>query len=93
MYAKYIVFSKNVKTLLTGNNLTGNNFDTVIVHEVLNRRINDPVDLLERIRGFLTGFDTVVYDEDQDKDTYELHCARVLLSIKQIADSVLKLKK
>ncbi len=83
---KYIIFEKNVKTLLTENN-----FDTVIVHEVLNCRINDPVDLLERIRGFLTGIDTDDYYEGQE--TYELHCARVLVIIRQIADSVLKLKQ
>ena len=76
---KYIVFEKNVKTLLTENKVVSN-------HNVI-----DPVLLLARIRDFLTGFDSSNYDEGQE--TYELHCARILVNIKQIADSVLRLKQ
>ena len=76
---KYIVFSKNVKTLLTENK------------EVSNHNAIDPILLLTRISDFLTGFDSANYNEGQE--TYELHCARVLVIIRQIADSVLKLKK
>ena len=76
---KYIVFEKNVKTLLTKNEVVSN-------HNVI-----DPVLLLARISDFLTGFDFTNYDEGQE--TYELHCARILVNIKQIADSVLKLKQ
>lgn len=76
---KYIIFEKNVKTLLTENK------------EVSNHNVIDPVLLLARIRDFLTGFDSDNYNEGQE--TYELQCARILVNIRQIADSVLKLKK
>ena len=82
---KYIVFEKNVKTLLTGNN-----FDTVIIDEVPNHYQIDPVELLAKVRDLIR-FNTVIYNGR--RATYDVHCARVLLSIKQIADSVLKLKK
>ena len=82
---KYIVFYKNVKTLLTGNN-----FDTVIIDEVPNYDQIDPVELLAKVRDLIR-FNTVIYDGR--RANYKLHCARVLLSIKQIADSVLKLKQ
>ena len=82
---KYIVFEKNVKTLLTGNN-----FDTVIIDEVPNHYQIDPVELLAKVRDLIR-FNTVIYNGR--RATYDVHCARVLLSIKQIADSVLKLKQ
>lgn len=82
---KYIIFDKDVKTLLTGNN-----FDTVIIDEVSNYDQIDPVELLGKVRDLIK-FNTVVYCGR--KPSYETHCARVLLSIKQIADSVLKLKQ
>ena len=82
---KYIVFYKNVKTLLTGNN-----FDTVIIDEVPNYDQIDPVELLGKVRDLIK-FNTIIYNGR--KPSYETHCARVLLSIKQIADSVLKLKQ
>lgn len=82
---KYIIFAKDVKTLLTGNN-----FDTVIIDEVPNYDQIDPVELLGKVRDLIK-FNTIVYYGR--KPSYETHCARVLLSIKQIADSVLKLKQ
>ena len=82
---KYIIFDKDVKTLLTGNN-----FNTVIIDEVPNNDQINPVELLEKIRGLIR-FNVIVYGGRQR--SYESHCARVLLSIKQIADSVLKLKQ
>lgn len=82
---KYIVFEKDVKTLLTGNN-----FDTVIIDEVPNYDQIDPVELLAKVRDLIR-FNAVIYDGR--RANYKFHCARVLLSIKQIADSVLKLKQ
>lgn len=87
---KYIIFDKDVKTLLTGNNFDGNNFDTIIIDEVPNYDQIDPVELLAKVRDLIR-FNTVIYDGR--RANYKLHCARVLLSIKQIADSVLKLKQ
>lgn len=82
---KYIIFDKDVKTLLTGNN-----FDTVIIDEVPNYDQINPVELLAKVRDLIR-FNTVIYNGR--RATYDVHCARVLLSIKQIADSVLKLKQ
>lgn len=82
---KYIIFDKDVKTLLTGNN-----FDTVIIDEVPNYDQIDPVELLAKVRDLIR-FNTVIHDGR--RANYKFHCARVLLSIKQIADSVLKLKQ
>ena len=82
---KYIVFDKDVNALLTGNN-----FDTVIIDEVPNYDQIDPVELLAKVRDLIR-FNTVIYDGR--RANYKLHCAKVLLSIKQIADSVLKLKQ
>ena len=84
---KYIIFKNNTKNLVAK---TGNDFNTVIIDEVPNNEQIDPVELLSKVRDLIK-FNTVIYNGR--KLSYETHCARVLLSIKQIADSVLKLKQ
>ena len=84
---KYIIFKNNTKNLIAK---TGNDFNTVIIDEVPNYDQIDPVELLAKVRDLIR-FNTVIYNGR--RATYDVHCARVLLSIKQIADSVLKLKK
>ena len=84
---KYIIFKNNTKNLIAK---TGNDFNTVIIDEVPNNEQIDPVELLAKVRDLIR-FNAIVYGGRQR--SYESHCARVLLSIKQIADSVLKLKQ
>lgn len=84
---KYIIFKNNTKNLIAK---TGNDFNTVIIDEVPNNEQIDPVELLAKVRDLIR-FNTVIYDGR--RANYKLHCARVLLSIKQIADSVLRLKQ
>ena len=84
---KYIIFKNNTKNLIAK---TGNDFNTVIIDEVPNNEQIDPVELLAKVRDLIR-FNTVIYNGR--RATYDVHCARVLLSIKQIADSVLKLKQ
>ena len=82
---KYIIFKNDTRNLMAK---TGKDFDTVIIDEVPN--YEDPVELLAKVRDLIR-FNSVIYDGR--RANYKLHCARVLLSIKQIADSVLKLKQ
>ena len=84
---KYIIFKNNTKNLIAK---TGNDFNTVIIDEIPNHDQIDPVELLAKVRDLIR-FSTVIYDGR--RATYDVHCTRVLLSIKQIADSVLKLKQ
>ena len=84
---KYIIFKNDTRDLMAE---TGKNFNTVIIDEAPNYDQIDPVELLAKVRDLIR-FNTVIYDGR--RANYKLHCARVLLSIKQIADSVLKLKQ
>ena len=84
---KYIIFKNDTRNLIDE---TGKNFNTVIIDEVPNYDQIDPVELLAKVRDLIR-FNTVIYDGRQTN--YKLHCARVLLSIKLIANSVLKLKQ
>ena len=84
---KYIIFKNDTRDLMAE---TGKIFNTVIIDEAPNYDQIDPVELLAKVRDLIR-FNTVIYDGR--RANYKLHCARVLLSIKQIADSVLKLKQ